>query len=60
MSSEILDFECDAEYRCCKCGHIYFDIPGPTSCEKCGHIWVRWVNWDEWRKKHSKSYEHNE
>lgn len=52
MNPEILDVECDAEYRCCKCGHIYFDLPGPTSCEKCGHIWVRWVNWKEWRKKH--------
>ncbi len=38
-----------AKYKCCKCHHKYEGEPGPTTCPKCGHIYVKWVNYEEWR-----------
>lgn len=39
-----------AHFRCLDCGYEYWTIPGPTECPKCRHIWVKWVNYEEWRK----------
>ncbi len=41
----------DCRFKCLKCGHRWWDKPGPTQCPRCKHIWVKWVNYDQWRKE---------
>jgi len=39
-----------AHFRCLRCDYEYWTIPGPTECPECGNLWVKWVNYEEWRK----------
>ena len=39
-----------AKYKCLGCKYEWFGEPGPVECPKCSHIWVKWVNYEEWRK----------
>jgi len=39
-----------AEYRCFGCGHEFKGMPGLTPCPKCGHLYVKWMNYEEWRR----------
>lgn len=39
-----------AKFKCLNCGYEYEDEPGPTICRKCGHFYIKWVNYEEWRK----------
>jgi predicted Zn-ribbon and HTH transcriptional regulator len=39
-----------AIFKCLGCGYEYKAEPGPTECPKCKHIWIKWVNYEEWRK----------
>jgi DNA-directed RNA polymerase subunit RPC12/RpoP len=51
-----------ARYKCLQCGHAFMGDPGPTTtrggqprpnaCSKCGSMYVKWVNYESWRKKH--------
>jgi hypothetical protein len=43
-------YKLKAEFRCLKCGFEWKDKPGPTECRVCGHLYVKWVNYEEWRK----------
>jgi len=43
-----------AQYKCTKCGHEWFGKPGPTVCPECWYEYVKWENFDEWRKKNMK------
>jgi rubredoxin len=43
-----------AEFRCLECGYEYEEEPGPTSCPMCEHLYVKWVNYEEWRDNHDK------
>lgn len=40
-----------AKYKCLKCGYEYESNPCPTQCPKCRSLYVKWVNYDEWRNK---------
>jgi rubrerythrin len=40
-----------ALYKCVKCGYEYESHPGPTQCPRCQNLYVKWVNYDEWRNK---------
>lgn len=42
----------DCIFRCLKCGFIWKDYPGPTECPNCNHLYVKWVNFEEWREEH--------
>ena len=39
-----------AKYKCLGCNYEYEGEPGPTECPKCDHLYVKWVNYEEWRK----------
>jgi len=41
-----------AKFKCLGCGYEYEDKPGPTTCPQCKHFWIKWLNYEEWRKKH--------
>lgn len=45
-----------AEFRCLKCGFEWTSEPGPTSCFKCNHLYVKWVNYEEWRENAPEEY----
>ena len=41
--------------RCLNCGHEWDSPsrPGPgahTACVSCAHLYVKWVNFEQWRK----------
>ena len=38
-----------AEFKCLKCGHKWHNKPGPTQCPICNYLYVRWVNYEQWR-----------
>lgn len=40
----------EAFYKCLKCGYEWKGKPGPVECPKCYHLYVKWVNYEEWRK----------
>ena len=40
------------EYKCLKCGYEWSGKPGPTQCLLCNHLYVKWVNYEQWRKIH--------
>lgn len=40
-----------AIYKCLKCGHNYTGKPGPTICPICNHVYIKWVNYDDIKKK---------
>ena len=40
-----------AEYLCLKCNHKYLDNPGMTTCPVCNHNYIKWLNYDELKKK---------
>ena len=41
----------NAEYRCNGCGHAWhLAQPSQVTCPKCNHLYVKWVNFDAWRK----------
>ena len=39
-----------AKFRCLRCEYEYEDGPGPTTCPECGHIYIKWVDYEEWKK----------
>jgi len=39
-----------AKFKCLKCNYFYEDIPGPTQCPKCGYLYIKWLNYEEWRE----------
>jgi hypothetical protein len=39
----------NAKYECLKCHYKYEDRPRQTQCPKCKHLYVKWVNYQEWR-----------
>jgi len=40
-----------ARYRCLKCSHEWTDDPGMVRCPSCRYVYVKWVNYEEWRKE---------
>lgn len=48
----------DPKYKCLKCDFV-FTVPFPNtekeiinpSCEKCNHQYVKWINFEEYRKQ---------
>ncbi len=40
----------EAEFKCLKCTLNWSSKPGPTQCPKCGHLYVKWVNYEEWKE----------
>jgi rubrerythrin len=40
-----------AEHKCLNCEFEWVSSPGPTSCPLCGHLYVKWVNYEEWKKE---------
>ena len=49
-----------AEYKCCKCDYEYNGKPGPTQCPRCSHLYVKWINFEELRKKWNKESGRND
>ena len=46
-----------AEYECLWCGEKHADKePMGSSCPHCGHIYVKWVNYEAWRKDWHKRH----
>jgi len=43
-----------AEFKCVRCGFVWSDVPGPTSCPVCGHLYVEWTNYEQWRKNNDE------
>jgi len=37
-----------ALYRCLS--HEWEGKPGPVECPECGHLYVKWINYEEWRR----------
>jgi len=44
-----------AEYKCLKCGYQYKGFPGPTQCPKYNHLYIKWLNFEDMKKKWDKS-----
>ena len=40
-----------AKHKCLRCSYRWESIPGPTQCPICGHLYVKWINYEEMRKK---------
>jgi rubrerythrin len=49
-----MDMLNSAKYKCLKCGYEWFGKPGPTVCPDCWYEYVKWENFDEWRKETMK------
>ena len=47
------------KHLCLKCGHRWEAVHGPQDCPKCGHLYVKWLNYDEMRKKYKWGCETN-
>lgn len=41
-----------ALYRCMRCKRRWEGDPGPVVCPQCAHVYVKWVNYEEWREEH--------
>jgi len=41
-----------AVFKCLKCNHIWMQEPAQTKCPMCGHVYVKWENFEKWRKDH--------
>jgi len=40
------------KYKCLKCDHNWEEYkPRMVECPICGHVYVKWVNFKEWRKE---------
>jgi len=46
----------EAEYKCLKCGFEFCGNPGPTICKACGYNYVKWINYETWRKINPTKY----
>jgi hypothetical protein len=46
----------NAEYECQSCGFKWSGFPGPTGCPMCNHSYVKWTNYEEWKKHASEEY----
>ena len=46
-----------ARYRCLKCNYKYEGEPGPTQCPECKHLYIKWVNYEEWRENENSRNE---
>ena len=40
-----------AKYRCLKCGYEWEQQPQIVDCPICDHNYVKWLNYEEWRKE---------
>ena len=40
-----------AKWKCLKCGYRWVSEPDTPVCPKCGHVYVKWLNYEEMRKK---------
>ncbi len=40
-----------AKFKCVRCAHEYEGPPGPTHCPACAHLYVKWVNYEEMKRK---------
>ena len=40
-----------AKYKCLKCKYEYQELSGPTQCPKCNHLYIKWLNFEEMKKK---------
>lgn len=38
--------------RCVACKKTWESYPEGVACEACGSLYVEWVNYEAWRKKH--------
>jgi len=38
-------------FKCLKCGHQWKQRSGQSQCPKCDHLYVKWLNYEEQRKK---------
>jgi hypothetical protein len=37
-------------FKCLKCEHEFLlEKPEPTFCLKCGHLYVKWLNYDNFK-----------
>jgi len=45
-----------AKFKCLKCDFEWTAQPGPTSCFRCNHLYVKWVNYEEWKENTSEEY----
>lgn len=39
----------NAHYECVRCGFSWDQKPAQVTCRKCGSLYVKWVNYQEWR-----------
>lgn len=44
-----------ALYKCLKCDYLWFGKPGPVTCPKCCHLYIKWINYEEWRKDNRRN-----
>ena len=40
-----------ARHFCLQCHYRWEGIHGPTQCPKCGHLYVKWLNYEEMKKR---------
>jgi rubrerythrin len=38
-----------AKYECMACGSSWSQVQSQTPCPTCGNIYVKWMNFAEWR-----------
>lgn len=39
----------NAHFECVRCGFCWKQKPAQVTCSKCGNLYVKWVNYQEWR-----------
>lgn len=45
-----------AEYKCLACGFTWADTMRVVDCLNCGGVYIKWVNFEEWKSKAGSEY----